>query len=387
MGRLREEVVVKSSELESARAASALATGQHHREMEEKEHTLQQVIQESHGHLLEKETTIERLQSRIKTVETELEEFRCQLSHPTKNLMCDSAQKLIWRQGAPLPEKKLTLFYGTVVAHKSIVYVSHAYSVYAYEAMDNKWSKLEPCRYEDFSLAVVHENLTTIGGSDNRGVNTNSLLCLIGSATRKMWSEVLPSMPMKRLRPAAATASAHLIVAGGRKAFFQSHLASVDVLNTDTLQWSVACSLPIKVGLPQIVLCGRFFYLSNSSMVFSCSVENLLKSCRPVSTDSSDCGSVWTRLADLPVEHGYSLATLGGRVLAIGGADGIFGRRPKRAIHSYDVVSCSWRVIGEMPTPRSSALAAGLPNDELVVAGGKFGSSVSITVTDIARFI
>ena len=52
-----------------------------------------------------------------------------------------------------------------------------------------------------------------------------------------------------------------------------------------------------------------------------------------------------------------SLATLRGCVLAIGGKD---GGNPTGAIHSYDVVSSSWSVIGEIPNPRSRVMSAAL---------------------------
>ena len=73
--------------------------------------------------------------------------------------------------------------------------------------------------------------------------------------------------------------------------------------------------------------CGECLYpADDDSNVFSCSVEDLLKS-----TNSSDGGSVWTRLASIPVEEGSTLATLRGRELAIGGEDG--ARNPTGAIH------------------------------------------------------
>jgi hypothetical protein len=80
---------------------------------------------------------------------------------------------------------------------------------------------------------------------------------------------------------------------------------------------------------------------------------------------ASGGGSVWTRLSSIPTPHEFSLATLEGRVLAIGGADDDFGRSPTAAIHCYDVATNSWSV-GEMPTPRSTAV---LPSNQLVVVG------------------
>ena len=110
--------------------------------------------------------------------------------------------------------------------------------------------------------------------------------------------------------------------------------------------------------------CGGCLYLAgNNSNVFSCSVEDLLKY-----TNSSDGSSVWTRLASIPTSKGSTLATLRGRVLAIGGYG--YNSSPTGAIHCYDVATNSWSVIGEMPTPRHRVLTAVLPSNELVVVGG-----------------
>ena len=115
-----------------------------------------------------------------------------------------------------------------------------------------------------------------------------------------------------------------------------------------------------------MTICGECLYLADDeSNVFSCSVKNLLKS-----TNSSDGagGYVWIRLASIPTLDGSSLATLRGRVLAIGGQNDDWN--PTGAIHCYDVATNSWSVMGEMPTPRYQVLTAVLPSNELVVVGG-----------------
>ena len=106
-------------------------------------------------------------------------------------------------------------------------------------------------------------------------------------------------------------------------------------------------------------------YLSERSKIFSCSVEELLKSRKPASTNSSGC--VWTKLADIPVPY---WASLRGQVLAIGGSDQRSGGTPTGAIHQYNRSTNLWSVIGEIPTPRAHPLVAVLPSHELIVVGG-----------------
>ena len=218
-------------------------------------------------------------------------------------------------------------------------------------------------------MAVINNALTTIGGKDCQYSVTNTLLSLFGSS----WEEVLPPMPTKRKLPAASTPT-HLVVAGGWRS---RTLSIVEVLNTETLQWSTANNLPEAVLYPQMTTCGGCLYLANDiSSVFSCSMKDLLKS-----TNSSDGDSVWTKLASIPISNGSTLATLGGRVLAIGGEVGVIN--PTGAIHCYDVATNSWSFVGEMPTPRSPALTAVLPSNELVVVGGRGASGALCYITEI----
>ena len=277
--------------------------------------------------------------------------------------------KLTWRRGRPAPASVVSPW-GAAVVHGSTAYFSKEHNVYSYTVPENKWTKLPQCEYRYFAMAVINDALTTIGGWTDRVKATNTLLSLSGSS----WEEVLPPMPTKRIHPAAASTPTHLVVGGGDQS--TTELASVEVLNTKTFQWSTANSLPKAVGYPQMTTRGGCIYLANRhNEVFLCSVEDLLKS-----TNSSDGGSVWTRLANIPAPQKSTLATLRGRVLAIGGQD---DDNPTGVIHCYDAATNTWSVIGEMPTPRSGILTAVLPSNELVVVGGRV-SLTTYTTTEIA---
>ena len=246
------------------------------------------------------------------------------------------------------------------MVHGNTAYFSSGRNVYSYTGPENKWTRLPQCKYRFFAMAVINDALTTIGGLDWQYAATDTLLSLRGSS----WEEVLPPMRTKRRHPAAASIPTYLVVAGGRRSLLAIGItATIEVLNIETLQWSTASSLPEAVSYPQMTTCGGCFYLADDENgVFACSVEDLLKS-----INSSDSGSVWTRLASIPTSQWSSLATLRGRLLAIGGDDG--EENPTGAIHCY-MATNSWSVIGEMPTSRARILTAVLPSNELVVVGG-----------------
>ena len=253
---------------------------------------------------------------------------------------------------------------------------------------EDRWTKLQPSKYFLFGLAIVDGKLTTIGGGDY-DYSINTLLTL---STENEWKEVLPPMPTSRTYPAVATTPTHLVVAGGLKDLYHESVPAVEVLNTDTLQWSTASSSPHAFGYPKITLCGGSLYLSQDCFIFFCSVDDLLKSC-----NSGDGGSVWTRLEDIPTPRDSTLATLRGCVLAIAGngtddpldklplplmGGNGFPYTPSGAIHCYDVATNSWSAIGELPAPRSQVLAAVFPSNELVVVGGKVGNGHKLCSTN-----
>ena len=267
------------------------------------------------------------------------------------------------------------------MVHGNTAYFSQGNRVYSYTLSQDKWTKLKQCKYESFSMAVVSNQLTTIGGQcDGGDTVTNTLLCLSKGVLKTKWEELLPPMPTTRIWSAAVTTPTHLIVAGGNKEISGDGLSVVEILDTNTLQWSSVSSLPKAWVAPNMTLCNGQLYLSSYDKIFSCSVEDLLKSCKPAPTNSSDGDSVWTKLANIPTPLNTSLTTLhGGQVLAIGGSDKALGGTPTGAIHQYNRSTNSWSFIGEMPTPRANPLVAVLPSHELIVVGG-----LNCAVTEIA---
>ena len=82
---------------------------------------------------------------------------------------------------------------------------------------------LPRCPYGLCSLAVINDQLTTIGGS-----RTNKLFSL----QKGQWKEVFPPMPTKRYGTTAVTTKEHLIVAGGSTA---EKVTTEEVMDTKTL--------------------------------------------------------------------------------------------------------------------------------------------------------
>ena len=283
--------------------------------------------------------------------------------------------KMTWREGKKAPEG---MGRGAAVVDGNTAYFTPDGSsmVYSYQNIlgNEQWSRLPVNPNEVFSLAVIDGVLTSVGGKDSRG-STNTLLSLTGEGKRKKWSEVFPPMPTPRSRTACITTEKALVVAGG---IAGGDLATVEVMDINTKQWTTVCPLPQKLGSLSGIVCGDSLYLaggitrgSGSKSVLTCSLpdlwqpETLGSRIRQTLTRSN----VWKEISSLPVTCS-NLASFGGHLLAIGGRN---SGNLTTDVYRYDSHTDSWHVISQMKNKRSQCLAVTLPEDQLIVLGGWTG--------------
>ena len=291
--------------------------------------------------------------------------------------------KMTWREGKKAPE---TMKRGAAVVYGNTAYFTpfHSIRVFSYQNIlgNEQWSRLPDNPNKAFSLAVIDGLLTSVGGWSqgwfSRGA-TNTLLSLIGEGERKKWSEVFPPMPTPRQSTSCITTEKGLVVAGGEANDYveMMNLATVEVMDINTKQWTTVCPLPQKLWLLSGTVCGDSLYLAGgltgvlgSKSVFTCSLpdlwqpETLGSRIRRTLTRSN----VWNEISSLPVT-GSTLASFGGHLLAIGGRDDN-SVNPTTDVYRYDSHTDSWHVISQMKNKRSHCLAVTLPEDQFIVVGG-----------------
>ena len=315
--------------------------------------------------------------------------------------------RLQWRSG---PKAPLVTFGESSAVHGRVVYF---YSwkekkIMMYNSETGKWAILLECPKRSFSIAVVNGLLTAIGGQQSSdGQDTKTLLnlttsrSLFGLTEQQKWTEQFPQMTYYHNTPAVACTSTSLIVAGGWGP--DKEQAPVEVMDTDTLCWSTAASLPHPWKQATAVICGDRIYIAGgfakdvkTNSVLTCVVSELLQStatqcrslgARPIAASglqpSTDSHKVWQEAAPLP-EYCSSLVTLHGRLLAVGGSDAAY--KPTSAVYQYDTATNCWKVISHMSTKRRTCFTAFLPDSTLLVVGGilrdhppAFTDSVEIT--------
>ena len=286
-----------------------------------------------------------------------------------------------WQKQPKAPEK---MDRGSAAAESNMAYFNGygSATVRSYDSDTRKWCWLPDAPHTDFTLVVVHHILTMVGGRRPDGA-TDSLLSLMGEGRDIKWLPNLPAMPTKRYKTAVVCSGRSLIVAGGRDG--DNRLSTVEVLDTDTRQWSVACSLTHPFYLATVSICGERLYMLGgynqtgpTHSVLSCSVPELLQSCQPqppagkLQTAPATQSTIWQSIADAP-HYLSSCATFCGQLVAVGGRR---AGKTTSAITGYYETTDSWEAMGDMPTARRQALVAILNGKMMVVGGYMVGGFV-----------
>ena len=104
-------------------------------------------------------------------------------------------------------------------------------------------------------------------------------------------------------------------------------LTTVEVMNTDTLQWSRASDLPEPLWRSLPAFCGSQLYIVGgvsvsrpSKSVYTCSIMALLQSCQLAfpGIDVSSPIEVWNQISDIPI-MGPTCASFHGQLMLVGG--------------------------------------------------------------------
>ena len=275
---------------------------------------------------------------------------------------------------------------GTAVSHGKMVYFNswNSTSVHAYDSQLHLWPSVPDCLSKGSALVVADQKLTTVGGySDQDGRATNSLTSLTGEGKDSKWTECFPQMPTARYHLSAVCTGMQVIAAGGNGDGRPRVLSTVEILDTELLQWSSVASLPHPMWNASITVCEELLYLLGGCSqdghyllsVFTCPIPDLLHQ----QQGTANQPAVWRRAADTPFYRSTAI-NVGGQLLAIGGHDK--DDEKTSAIVAYDPTSYCWQDMGHLTTPRWGPLVAVLPSNKLIVAGG-FGGETKVEIGNI----
>ena len=369
-------------------------------QIREKDQTISIIRQQSE----EKELQLRRINQQLEATEQVVVQFERQIAELEQQLSQREQQKtkassrgkeltsfkLTWREGKRAP----CGMYRSCdsVEDDNTVYVMKCgtVNIYSYDVISYSWSQLPDCVHGSGSIIVINGYLTTIGGySSLNGYHYyfNELFSLTGKGSSRKWTQQFPPMPTERCHTTSMCTGTALIVAGGQGG--GRVLLSVEVMDTETHQWSTAADLPRSMYRASATVCGDQLYIlggvvggRNVKSAYSCSVSALLQSCVPSSlegkiqrTSLEDGAGVWRQIADVPVTQS-TCESFHGRLLAVGGR--MESGKTTKAVNMYNSATNSWVTISHMTTGRWDCFTAVLPDNQLMVVGGyiKYGSTI-----------
>ena len=264
-------------------------------------------------------------------------------------------------------------------------------SLYAYNTETDEWNQLPDVKKSNCSMAIVNGIVTAVGGSKLMRGPSKKLYSLTGKEKTMKWTKILPTMPTKRSEASTlfVEMAQCLIVAGGEGKNGKA-LAIVEVMNTDTNQWSRATDLPEPLWGASGILCGSQFYIIGgvnirpTRSVYRCDITSLLKSCQPAFHGSlaSELPHSWDKVANLPVT-GPACVSLYEQLILVGGED---SKTRSTAIHMYDQTAGEWKIISHMSTSRNQCFAAVVPDDRLMIVGGWIDTTQDQTASNVIDF-
>ena len=132
------------------------------------------------------------------------------------------------------------------VVVQDIVYVGGGVAgndrvIIEYNTSSAKWARLPSYQLHSFGMTVINNQLVLVGGRDPD--RYSKVLGVWGAKSRK-WTHPYPEMPTARSLCSVAVFKEWLIVAGGVSGDVWKPVSSVEVMNTDTMQWHTGQPTP-----------------------------------------------------------------------------------------------------------------------------------------------
>ena len=244
-------------------------------------------------------------------------------------------------------------------------------SVYSYQWSTEKWEELPPCPYRDSGLVIINRQLTAVGGWDGSR-RTNKLFTL----RQRQWIEEYPPMNTARSMTTLVSSSdgEYIIVIGGYGG--GGGTATVELFQVSSRRWHQLKDLPLPLTFPSATICGNQLHVIGSDGDgYSCSLQALLFSDRPITSQSIPHLISWTSLPRLPVIFSTA-ATLSGQLVITGGMQHFM---LVKTIHQ--LLDGQWVEIGSMSCGREYCLVVSPSPDKMMIVGGVGEDSVEeITV-------
>ena len=281
-------------------------------------------------------------------------------------------------QSIQLPPLPIPTCRATAVVIGGKIYVSgglcvdveRAQLVQVYDTIAAEWTTLPPSPIYRSGSTSVNGQLTLIGGRDaSTGEITNSTITW--DEEKKQWIPKVPPMPTKRYRPCIIHCNNLMLVAGGRASDDETLLASVDVFNIDTFQWTTSSSfkLPLPMWEIRTSISCRYLYITsgmNSTAkatwrAYKLPVEEV------VIAITKEQEVEWIQVQNTP-NLVSGLVADSDHPIVVGGNDK--SGKPTSDVSIYNPTTDKWSNVGLCVKPHLVSCAIAVSSSSFVVIGG-----------------
>ena len=214
-------------------------------------------------------------------------------------------------------------------------------------------------RYISPGLAIIHECVAAIGGERNNKP-TNEV---------RVWEDQnwvkYRSMKYSKSDPAVVTSTdkTYVIAISGKSQIPNAlpWISNVEVYDVDENEWIEVCPLPSPYPRVEATLCKDMIY------VFPDQYHKAFKCCLTDLVQSTEHQSIWRSIKNFPLRYSTP-ATLGDRVVCVGGADET--KDGKTDIYEYSADTDTWESIGDLKEGGRMYSMVEIYEDKFVVVGG-----------------
>ena len=240
--------------------------------------------------------------------------------------------------------------------------------VQVYNIDTGKWSTLPPAPQYHYEAIAINNNLVLIGGYD---ASTKKITNMVSTwlVEEEKWTQTIPPMSMRRIRPGILLLKNHLFVFSGRGEDGETVLDSFEVLNVEENQWSSGYGL-----LPQPLSNLQLGVFGDAVILTSARISRTTRTTKswkiPVRvledsvTNSSSQPIQWTPIANTPYK-GSSLLTNSKQPVLVGG---LRGDQPTKDISLY--MPNRWEIVGHLSEPRIRPAVVVISDTSFLVFAG-----------------
>ena len=240
--------------------------------------------------------------------------------------------------------------------------------VQVYNIDTGMWSTLPPAPQYCSEATAINNNLVLIGGLESStNKNTNKVSTWL--VEEEKWTQTIPPMSTRRVRPGVLLLKNFLFVFGGLGEDKETLLDSVEVLNVEANQWNSGRRLlpqplfGLKLGVfgdAVILTCARNSTTTSTNKSWKIPIRVLEDSV----ANSSFQPIQWTPIADTPY-FGSSLLTNSKQPVLVGGFE---GGQTIKAISLY--TPNRWKIVRHLSEPRIRPAVAAISDTSFLVFGG-----------------